>query len=126
MFGQLLFDAGARDDTKGKYRQLLYDLSKAFRRAAKRDEPAGGEGAGSEQATRGGRSNGTPHPAKAARETPKEQRSSGPAADGGGGGSSSVKRPRVENGDGVGAAAPAPAPAAPFNIFAIPVHPRYE
>ena len=108
MVGQLLFDAGAREDTKGKYRQLLYDLSKSFRRAAKRDGQGGvDEGAGSEQAARGGRSNGTPHPAKAARETPKEQRSSGAAADGGGGGSSSMKRPRIENGDGVGAAAPA-------------------
>ena len=108
MVGQLLFDAGARVDTKGKYRQLLYDLSKAFRRAAKRDEQAGvDEGAASEKAARGGRSNGTPHPAKAARETPKEQRSNGASADGGGGGSSLLKRPRVENGDGADAAAPA-------------------
>lgn len=114
MVGQLLFDAGAREDTKGKYRQLLYDLSKAFRRAAKRDEQTGAdEGGGSEHAARGGRSHGTPHPAKASRDTPKEQRSNGAAIDSGGGGLSSLKRPRVENGDG----ASAPAPAALEHVF---------
>jgi hypothetical protein len=115
MVGQLLFDAGAADDTSGKFRQLLYDLSKAFRRAVKRE--GGGdddavncrEGAvPAAQAARGGRSNGTPHPGRAAREGAEEPRSGG-SAGGSAGGGSSVKRPRAESAENGAAAAAAPA-----------------
>ena len=121
MVGQLLFDAGAAEDTSGKYRQLLYDLSKAFRRAVKRegggDDAENGKGPApaAAQAARGGRSNGTPHPGRAARDGAEEPRSGGSAGGGSAGGGSSVKRPRgesVENG-----AAAAAAPAALERVF---------